>query len=207
MRSRQEQKERTRRAILDAALELTGEYGFAGVSLRQVARASGIVPTAFYRHFDSMEQLGLALVGESFTTLRAMLRDARRDPRTFDHVIAGSAEAIVRSVKEKPEHFAYIARERFGGVPAVRAAIRHELELFVSELAVDLARFPYIEKWSPADVQMVAKLFVNNMVGTAEDIIEVPPGRADLERTIAEQARRQMLLIVIGFKDWSPDER
>ncbi|MGH3359968.1 MAG: TetR family transcriptional regulator, partial [Nocardioidaceae bacterium] len=154
MRSRQEQKERTRQAILDAALELTGEHGFVGLSLRQVTRASGIVPTAFYRHFATMEQLGLALVGESFVTLRAMTREARRDPRTFDDVITRSVEILVRVVKERPEHFAFIARERFGGVPAVREAIRDELELFVSELSVDLARFPYIERWAPADVQM-----------------------------------------------------
>ncbi|UYM05555.1 TetR family transcriptional regulator [Solicola gregarius] len=202
MRTRQEQKERTRRVILDAALQLTGEYGFGGLSLRQVTRASGIVPTAFYRHFASMHELGLALVGESFETLRAMTREARRDPRTFDDVIATSAEILVRVVKERPEHFAFIARERFGGVAEVRDAIRHELELFVSELAVDLARFPYIEDWTPADVQMVAKLFVNNMVGTAEDIVEVPPGRPDLEQKVAEQAKRQMRLIAIGFKDW-----
>lgn len=202
MRSRQEQKERTRRAILDAALELTGEYGFAGVSLRHVTRASGIVPTAFYRHFANMSELGLALVGESFETLRTMLRDARRDPRTFDDVAARSAEILVRVVKERPEHFAFIARERFGAVPAVREAIRYELDLFVSELAVDLARFPYIESWSAEDVQMVAKLYVNNMVGTAEDIIELPPGRPDVEARLAEQAKRQMRIIAIGFKDW-----
>lgn len=207
MRSRQEQKDVTRRAILDAALELTGEHGFAGISLRQVTRGSGIVPTAFYRHFDNMERLGLALVAESFVTLRAMVREARRDAQTSDDVIARSAEAIVRAVKDKPEHFAFIARERFGGVPAVREAIRHELELFVSELAVDLARFPYIEKWAPEDVQMVAKLFVNNMVGTAEEIIEVPSGRPDLERRIADQAKRQMRIIAIGFKDWDPNDR
>lgn len=207
MRTRQEQKERTRQAILDAALELTGEHGFAGISLRQVTRDSGIVPTAFYRHFDTMERLGLALVSESFVTLRAMVRDARRDTRTSEDVIARSAEALVRAVKDKPEHFAFIARERFGGVPAVREAIRDELELFVSELAVDLARFPYIDGWSPPDVQLVAKLFVNNMVGTAEEIIEVPEGRPELVEKIAEQARRQMRMIVIGFKDWSPGDR
>ncbi|UPK73502.1 TetR family transcriptional regulator [Nocardioidaceae bacterium SCSIO 66511] len=202
MRSRQEQKEHTHRAIVDAALELTGEYGFGGLSLRQVTRASGIVPTAFYRHFASMNELGLALVGESFETLRAMIREARQDPRTYEDVIARSAEIIVRVVKERPEHFAFIARERFGGVQEIRDAIRHELDLFVSELAVDLARFPYIEAWTPADVQMVSKLFVNNMVGTAEEIIEVPPGRPDLERQVAEQAKRQMRVIAIGFKDW-----
>ena len=72
-----ERKERTRRAILDAALSLGEESSLGAVSLRQVAKEVGIVPTAFYRHFDSIEALGKALVDESFVSLRAMVRDVR----------------------------------------------------------------------------------------------------------------------------------
>ena len=64
--SRQERKQRTRQAILDAALEIADEESLATVSLRQVTKQVGIVPTAFYRHFDSIEALGLALVDEAF---------------------------------------------------------------------------------------------------------------------------------------------
>jgi len=205
-RSRQQQKERTHQAILDASLALTEEQGFAGLSLRQVTRAVGIVPTAFYRHFASMDELGLALVDQSFATLRAMIRDARRDPATYDDIISSSAQILLRVVKANRAHFAFIGRERFGGVAVVREAIRHELSLFVSELAIDLARFPYLDKWSSTDVQMVARLFVNNMVSTAEQIVEIPPGRTDLEQQVADEAKRQMRLIVIGFAGWRTDQ-
>ena len=73
--SRTERKERTRRAILDATLSLCEDSSLVALSLRQVAKEVGIVPTAFYRHFDSIEDLGLALVEESFVSLRAMLRE------------------------------------------------------------------------------------------------------------------------------------
>src|SRR6478736_7223317 len=85
MSTRVEQKELTRRAILDAALELSDESTLAALSLRQVAKEVGIVPTAFYRHFDSIEALGLALVDESFASLRTMMRAIRRgDPALAD---------------------------------------------------------------------------------------------------------------------------
>ena len=64
--SRLERKERTRRAILDAALELCEDSSLVALSLRQVAGRVGIVPTGFYRHFESIESLGMALVDESF---------------------------------------------------------------------------------------------------------------------------------------------
>src|SRR5699024_5769620 len=75
--SREERKEATRRAIVAAALKLLGDRSFGGLSLREVTREAGIVPGAFYRHFESMEALGLALIDESFRTLRDMLRGAR----------------------------------------------------------------------------------------------------------------------------------
>ena len=60
--TRQERKQLTRQALLDAALELLEEQSFSSLSLRQVTGAAGVVPTAFYRHFDDMEKLGLALI-------------------------------------------------------------------------------------------------------------------------------------------------
>jgi AcrR family transcriptional regulator len=203
--SRQAQKERTRQAILASALELSQTQGFAQISLRQVSRHAGIVPTAFYRHFESMEQLGLALVEQSFSTLRRMIRDAQRDPEVFDNIIDAAADVLVEAVKQSKAHFAFVARERVGGSEEVRRAIKHELDLFVSELAVVLARLPHIENWSSDDVQMVSRLFVRNMVSNAEEVVEMPDGRTDLEEQIKEGARRQMRLIVIGFRDWNPD--
>ena len=200
--ARQAQKERTREAILAAALELSQSQGFAQLSLRQVARQAGVVPTAFYRHFESMDELGLALVEQSFLTLRRMIRDAQRDPNVFVNIIDAAAEVLVEAVKQNKAHFGFVSRERVGGSPVVRQAIRHELDLFVSELAVVLARLPNIETWSSDDVQMVSRLFVRNMVSNAEEVVEMPDGRADLEERIKEGARRQMRLIVLGFEKW-----
>ncbi|MFS0884881.1 TetR family transcriptional regulator [Aeromicrobium sp. 179-A 4D2 NHS] len=200
--ARQIQKERTREALMGAALELSQEQGFAQTSLRQVAKRAGVVPAAFYRHFESMDELGLALVERCFGTLRTMIRNAQRQPNVFEQIIDASAEILVDAVKQNKADFAFVARERVGGTEVVRDAIRHELDLFVSELAVVLARLPNIENWSADDVQMVSRLFVRNMVANAEEVVEMPEGRPDLEERIREGARRQMRLIVLGFRDW-----
>ena len=52
---------------------------------------------------------------------------------------------LVEHVHQRRQHFRFIARERDGGPPVVREAIRHELELFERELATDLARLPGLE--------------------------------------------------------------
>jgi AcrR family transcriptional regulator len=200
--TRQERKQRTREALLDAALELLKEQSFSSLSLRQVTRAAGIVPTAFYRHFDDMEALGLVLIDESFRTLRAMIRAARADPRTYEHMIRNSVEILVGYVHEHDAHFRFIARERFGGVAALRHAIRAEIRLFASDLATDLARLPHLDRWSSEDLQLLAGLMVNTMVGIAEALLDAPAGDPTAEAEVSAAARRQLRMITLGVPQW-----
>jgi len=196
--SRAEQKERTRRAILDAALRLTAETGLAALSLRQVAKEVGIVPTAFYRHFDSIDALGLALVDESFGALRAMLRDVRRGGPAFDTIIDRSLDVLVEHVHAHREHFRFIAREGAAGPPAVREAVLHQLELIDRELATDLAVITG-GTWSPEDLLTLADLIVNSVVATAEAILVGPPYH---EPALVERARTQLRMVLVGALNW-----
>ena len=117
--SRQERKQRTRQALLDAALDLLGDRSFASLSLREVAKQAGIVPTAFYRHFASMDDLGVALVEESMRSLRHMIRSARKTPLASSALIARSVHTLHEHVRARRTHFRFIARERYGGTGAV----------------------------------------------------------------------------------------
>jgi AcrR family transcriptional regulator len=197
--TRGERKERTRRAILDAALALSEEQTFAAISLRQVAREVGIVPTAFYRHFASLDDLGLALVEESFVSLRAMLRAVRRGDPSFDQIIDRSLDVLVEHVHAQRGHFAFIARERAAGPPVVREEIRHQIELFERELATDLARIPGTGSWSTEDLHVLADLIVTSVVATAEQVIHARP---DTEPGIVARARTQLRMVLVGALNW-----
>lgn len=198
--TRVERKERTRRAILDAALELSDEAPLVTLSLRAVAKRVGIVPTAFYRHFDSIEALGLALVEESFASLRSMLRDVRRHAPAFDDLIDDSLRILVEHVRAQRRHFGFIARERFAGPPAVRAEIEREITLFERELATDLAHLPGVETWSDDDLRVLTTLIVVAVVATAEAILSAPDAAA--EQRAVDTARRQLRMLVVGAVNW-----
>ena len=202
--TRGEQKERTRRAILDAALELSQEGGLSALSLRQVAKAVGIVPTAFYRHFESLDELGLALVEESFQSLRTMLREVRQGSTVPREIIRRSVDVLVSHVPENRGHFAFIARERFGGPKPVRDAVRHQLDLVQRELATDLA-FITGRQWSSEDLNILANLMVTAMVSTAEDLVfsEHQATRDEIKR----RAERQLRMVVVGALQWRSDHR
>ena len=200
--TRSERKQRTRRAILDATLAAAGEGSLATVSLRHVAREAGIVPTGFYRHFSSLEEVGLALVDESFASLRQMLRDVRRGSPDLAWVISGSVAILVEHAHRQEAHFRFIARERVSGPREVRVAIRHGLELFERELATDLARLPRSESWSTEDLQAMAGLIVTVMVSTAEAVLDAPRERPEVEREIVRTAELRLRMIVVGAANW-----
>ncbi len=200
--SRQERKQRTRQDLLEAALRLLEDQSFSGLSLREVTREAGVVPTAFYRHFANMEELGLALIDESFRTLREMIRAARADPSTYEHVIANSVEILVRHVHENRLHFTFIARERFSGVAPLRHAIRTEIRLFASDLATDLIRFPFMEDWSTEDLHVMAGLIVNAMVSIVEALLDAPANSPAAEQEIRRIAEKQLRMVVLAAPTW-----
>ncbi|MCK0174528.1 MULTISPECIES: TetR family transcriptional regulator [Mycobacteriaceae] len=201
--SREERKEVTRRAIVSAALSLLEERSFAALSLREVTREAGIAPAAFYRHFESMEALGLVLIDESFRALRDMLRGARAGKLDPSRVIESSVDMLIEGVNQRREHWRFIGRERNSGVTVLRYAIRTEIRLITSELAIDLARFPGLNTWSGEDLNILASLIVNAMISIAEAVDStVDSGDAAALDDIKRTAVKQLRMIVVGVTGW-----
>ncbi len=165
-----------------------------------MTREAGIVPAAFYRHFDSMDALGLVLIDESFRSLRDMLRSARAGDLDFNRVIESSVDILIASVTDRREHWRFISRERSSGVTVLRYAIRTEIRLLTSELATDLARFPGLNSWSTEDLNILASLIVNSMIIIAEAVEDAPDPAAvdEIKRT----AVRQLRMIAVGIEGW-----
>lgn len=200
--SREERKEATRRAIIAASLALLENRSFSALSLREVTRAAGISPAGFYRHFESMDALGLVLIDESFRALRDMLRGARAGKLDPNRVIESSVDILVAGVNARREHWRFIGRERSSGVTVLRYAIRTEIRLLTSELAIDLARFPALSTWSGEDLNILASLIVNAMISIAEAIEDtVGASDAALEE-IKRTAVKQLRMIVVGVSGW-----
>lgn len=130
------QKEKTRRALVDAAFnQLSAEKSFSNLSLREVAREAGIAPTSFYRHFKDMDELGLAMVDESGLILRQLMRQARKRLEEGGSVVVISVETFFEFIEERPNMFRLLLRESSGTSQAFRTAASREIQHFVAELA------------------------------------------------------------------------
>lgn len=199
---RQAQKRRTRQALMDAALGLLEEQSLSSLGLREVTRVVGVAPTAFYRHFRSTADLGVALVEEALGSLHPVLGDLMSAVGDSDELIERAVELIAHHVDEYPAHVRFIARERHGGVQPVREAIQGQLARFSEEVRGELAKRPETDGWSDDDRLMLAGLYVDQMLMTASLFLEALD-ESEAERLRATRlASRRMRLISIGCRHW-----
>ncbi|GEB51141.1 MULTISPECIES: TetR family transcriptional regulator [Streptomyces] len=200
---REAQKARTRRALLDAALDLLEHQSLSSLGLREITRAVGVSPAAFYRHFRDVADLGVALVDEALDGLRIVIRAGLAERSTDEERIDHAVEAIADHVRAHPGHVRFLVRERHGGVAPVRRAIGAQLDRFAEEVAHVLAQDAESEGWSPEDLRMLAEIYVDHMVMTASSFLQAAQGEGPEEAAVARTARRQLRLVSLGRRHWT----
>lgn len=95
-----ERQIRRRENILAAARKLLTEHGFEGVTMRELAKDSGVTPKTLYHLFESKEKLLLTAVEERFRYLYQMINEAQIDrgiDRLF-YIIDTAAETTRKSM-------------------------------------------------------------------------------------------------------------
>ncbi|WP_406145789.1 TetR family transcriptional regulator [Streptomyces sp. NBC_01012] len=196
---RQAQKLRTRQALLDAALELLEHQSLSSLGLREVTRAVGVTPTAFYRHFDDTAALGVALVEEALGSLHGMIGAILTATGDSEERLDRSVTLIVRHVQAQPAHFRFIAREQHGGVGEVREAIAAQLNGFAEEVALALGEESGSADWEQEDLLMLGGLYVDHMVLTTSALLDAGP---EGEQEVIRVARRRLRLVTLGRAHW-----
>lgn len=98
--------QRTRQAILDAALDLFADKGFFGTSLRDVAAAVGVRESALYNYFAGKDALFDALLVAHQTTqterLTSLVEAPISDGRTLlEQLAVGTLEGFVEPREQK----------------------------------------------------------------------------------------------------------
>jgi AcrR family transcriptional regulator len=102
---RQEQAQRRREQLVDAALAVFAVKGVDGASIKDVAAAASVTPGLIYHYFSSKEALVIGVLEERgfVPQLRELLTDRADQPasvvlpelvRTFDELLAANADLV-----------------------------------------------------------------------------------------------------------------
>jgi AcrR family transcriptional regulator len=141
---RERKKQRTREAIVDAALGLFEERGFEHTTIADIAEAADIAPRTFFGYFPSKEDVVFADFQTTFDGLSARLSDRSEDETAIDAIrawIGGYLEQ--RGLPDERE----LCRKRMVGESQALAAHNRALmgrveELLAGHIARDLGDGP-----------------------------------------------------------------
>jgi AcrR family transcriptional regulator len=105
--ARQVRSEATRRKILDAAIDVFNEVGYASANRGTIIERTGMTKGAFYHHFDSMESLASAIIDEGARLLLDVL---------------GAVSDSFSPALENMVHGSFVAADLFASDKVARAA-------------------------------------------------------------------------------------
>ncbi|WP_137818557.1 TetR family transcriptional regulator [Pseudomonas sp. 2FG] len=197
------QKQQTRQALMDAARNLMDSgRGFGSLSLREVTRSAGIVPTGFYRHFSDMDQLGLALVTEVGETFRETIRRVRHNEFELGGLIDASVRIFLSAVSANRSQFLFLAREQFGGSLPVRQALATQREGITADLVADLQLIDKLQHLDTPALAVLADLVVKTVFATLPELIDPPATELPAHLTPQAKMIQQLRFIFIGTKHW-----
>jgi AcrR family transcriptional regulator len=156
---RERQKQRTREAILDAALRLFSERGFTAVSVAEIADAVEVSVRTVYNYFPTKEHL----VFDRMEAFEAALLAAIRDRAPAESVLEAFRRFVLTSsvrleTKEASEVIATAAR-MITASPALQAHENQVLIRYTHSLAALLAEetgasADEVEPWIAANALM-----------------------------------------------------
>ena len=190
---RAQQKEKTRRALIDAAFsQLSAEKSFSSISLREVSRQAGIAPTSFYRHFSDMNELGLTMVDEAGLTLRQLMRQARERIANGGSVIHTSVDTFMEFIENNSNVFRLLLHERSGTSKDFRKAVYRENQHFIAELADYLSRFGDV---TPEYARIEADALVTLVFNAGAEALD---SSKEKRQVLSERIKIQLRMVTRG---------
>ena len=200
--NRQQQKLKTRQGIIQATFRLLeAQRSLSSISLREITREAGIAPTSFYRHFDSVDELGLTMVDEAGLTLRQLMRKARSRIEKQGSVIRISVETFMEYVATQRTVFRLLLREQSGTTEAFRMAVMREIKFFTQELA----DFLFNQVKLPAEIAALqAEAMVKLVFSAGAEAVELAPKQ---RRELSERLIVQLRFIATGAQLYAKDKK
>ncbi len=191
----------SREEILQATLSLLGPHrSLSSLSLREVARATGIAPNSFYRHFNNMDELAIALIDLAGTTLRRIIGDARHHATSKDSVVRTSVDIFMEQLRSSHKMLHVLLREGSVGSAAFKQAVERELTFFEAELCSDLKRLAEKKGTGLYQPELTARAITRLVFAMGASAMDLP---VDKHPELTHQLSVMVRMILVGSQTMS----
>lgn len=193
---RERKRERTRQAIIDAAMDLFERHGYEGTTIVDIAAAAEIGTRTFFSYFASKEEL---LFPESDARIAAAVSTiAARQPgdRPADLLLRALRD-VIESSTEMASRTTLLRMRFMQTVPAVRGrGLQLQLDAQL-EIARHLhAAFP--DELDAAQAAALVGAFIGGVTGALQVLLE-EPGALDDPQKLQERMREAT---AAGLRPW-----
>lgn len=113
---REQNKQRNRATIMEAARRCFIEHGYDAVTVRDIIGETNLASGTYYNYFPDKTAVFKALVEDSMVEMNRRLHEVRSNARTLDDFLYGAYFVAFQTVAEDPMFFAFILRNE----PVVR---------------------------------------------------------------------------------------
>ena len=181
---------------MDAAVGLLdSNRSVSTLTLREIARAAGIAPNTFYRHFRDVDELTVAVIDQAGRSLRGVIRESRQYTTLKHGVVRGSVEAFMKQLDGEDRYLQVLLREMSTGPEPFRLAVDRELSYFEEELRDELERMQLTTKVVLYKPEVVAKAITRLVFTMGAIAADVP---ADERAALSEQTIEMIRMIALG---------
>ena len=174
----------TRRRILEVAAEAFADRGYAGTSLNDVLKASGVTKGGFYFHFPSKEALALATLRQKQEQWAGVVMAAvLRAPHAIEQLDA-MVEALCDLHEQDPSCrvISRLCTELGDEHPELRPQLGTQLTTWMDMVAGVIRKGQDEGDIRPeVEPAVAAEIAVESFIGL-ETVAEMLTGRADLRR-------------------------
>ena len=177
--------------IILATLKLLGpNRSVSTLSLREVARAAGMAPNSFYRHFRDLDELVVALIDLAGESLRQLVGEARQRANAEHSVVQSCTDAFMDRLHADDPLLHILLREGTVGSAAFKQAVERQLRFFEEELRLDLMRLAAMKKTDLYEPALTAKAITRLVFAMGATALDLPPEQyAEFTRQVVVMVR------------------
>jgi AcrR family transcriptional regulator len=198
---RDSRRERNRRQLIDATLELVAREGSGGLTATRIARAAGMDPSGFYAHFKSSKQCEQAAAAEFDRFVGSLLKPYLDVRALRDPVSAGGAlEHLIYAWLAEPRWSRLVLRARYEESPfgdltrGILGEVRKDVHVLLWDLAVAAgAGGRHLDQ-----ISALAEICIGNYMTLLEAVVQnrVP----DVKLAAAAVARANVAVVTAELK-------
>ncbi|OZC36196.1 TetR family transcriptional regulator [Marinobacter vinifirmus] len=184
--------------LVQAALRLITETrSLTSLGLRELAREAGLNPNTFYRHFKSLDEFGLQVLGYIAEDMKTGVRQLRQMADSSEQASHDTVTFVYRYFLANPAATTVAVRELHGPSPVLRRALEAQLDASAREMAEDILERGLVPGVDAAVVHEISHMTIRYILFRAMDYIEKPEQREriqlETERFINRQFRGALL--------------